>query len=132
LAGRAFDTGRISLSRGIFGGIVFTAAGLASAALPGLAGLLCAAVIIGLGCGIITPLAFTMLAESTPDGRLGQTMGAAEVGREFGDAAGPLVVGAAAAASTVPLGFVGLAAIVASAGLVTAVHRRAGGDSGPR
>ncbi|MGH3575430.1 MAG: hypothetical protein ACRDUW_27030 [Pseudonocardiaceae bacterium] len=31
--------------------------------------------------------------------RLGQTMGAAEVGRELGDAGGPLLVGAVAAAA---------------------------------
>lgn len=117
LAGRAVDAGRTTLHFGIIGGVVLTAVGLASAALPGLAGLLCAAVVIGLGCGIITPLAFTMLAESTPDERLGQTMGAAEIGRECGDAAGPLAVAAIAAVSTVPLGFVGLAAVVTAAGL---------------
>ena len=132
LAGRALDAGRISSSVGILSGIVFTAAGLASAAVPGLVGLLCAAVVIGLGCGIITPLAFTMLAESTAEERLGQTMGAAEIGRECGDAAGPLVVAAIAAASTVPLGFLGLAAIVTSGGVATAVRHRAGGDSEPR
>ena len=120
LAGRALDAGRVSVTVGIVLGIVLTITGLAAAALPGLVGLLCSAVVIGLGCGIITPLAFTMLAESTPQERLGQTMGAAEIGRECGDAAGPLVVAAIAAASTVPLGFAGLAAIVTVVGLGTA------------
>lgn len=120
LAGRALDAGRVSVTVGIVIGIVLTITGLAAAALPGLVGLLCSAVVIGLGCGIITPLAFTMLAESTPQERLGQTMGAAEIGRECGDAAGPLVVAAIAAASTVPLGFAGLAAIVTVVGLGTA------------
>lgn len=132
LAGRAFDAGRLSAGTGIACGIAFTALGLASAALPGLVGLLCAAVVIGLGCGLITPLAFTTLAQSTPEERLGQTMGAAEIGRECGDAAGPLVVAAIAAASTVPLGFVGLAAIVTVIGLTGAGVSRARGDSGPR
>ncbi|PRC46999.1 MFS transporter, partial [Mycobacterium sp. ITM-2017-0098] len=128
VAGRALDTGRISAGLGIACGIAFTAIGLACATLPGLIGLLCAAVVIGLGCGLITPLAFTTLAQSTPDERLGQTMGAAEIGRECGDAAGPLVVAAIAAASTVPLGFVGLAAIVTVIGLTGAgVNRGRGG-----
>lgn len=118
LAGRAHDAGRMSISVGIISGIAITAVGLACAALPGMVGLLSAAVVIGLGCGIITPLAFTMLAESTPEERLGQTMGAAEIGRESGDAAGPLIVAAIAAATSVPLGFGGLAALVAVAGLV--------------
>lgn len=132
LAGRALDAGRVSVTAGIITGIVLTITGLAAAALPGLVGLLCSAVVIGLGCGIITPLAFTMLAESTPQERLGQTMGAAEIGRECGDAAGPLVVAAIAAASTVPLGFAGLAAIVTVVGLGTAGVSRGGDGSGPR
>jgi hypothetical protein len=36
--------------------------------------------------------------------RLGQTMGAAEVGRELGDAGGPLLVAAAASAAALPPG----------------------------
>lgn len=131
-AGRAFDAGRVSAGVGIAVGTAFTAIGLACAALPGLVGILCAAVVIGLGCGIITPLAFTALAQSTPEERLGQTMGAAEIGRECGDAAGPLIVAAIAAASTVPLGFVGLAAIVTAMGLTTAGVSRDRGDIGPR
>src|SRR6266480_5477349 len=34
------------------------------------------------------------LAASTPAGQLGRTMGAAEAGRELGDAGGPVLVGA--------------------------------------
>lgn len=117
LAGRAADAGRISLTSGLFTGVLVTAAGAAAAALPGLVGLLGGAVVIGVGCGLITPLAFTMLARSTPEERLGQTMGAAEIGRECGDAAGPLVVASIAAASTVPFGFLGLAAVVAASGV---------------
>lgn len=117
LVGRLLDAGRITLTIGIAGGFVLTAVGLATAVLPGLAGLLCAALVIGVGCAVITPLAFTMLARTTPAERLGQTMGAAEVGRESGDAAGPLIVASVAAAYTVPLGFVGLAVVLTTAGL---------------
>ena len=38
------------------------------------------------------------------------TMGAAEIGRELGDAGGPLLVGGLATAATVVVGFLGLAA----------------------
>ncbi|KUI05820.1 MFS transporter [Mycobacterium sp. IS-3022] len=129
MAGRAHDAGRITLNAGIAIGMVLTAAGLVVAALPGLAGLLCAAVVIGTGCGLITPLAFTMLAKTTPSERLGQTMGAAEIGRESGDAAGPLVVASIAAASTVALGFAGLAVLVGAAGLTSAAVARAKGST---
>ena len=55
-------------------------------------------------------------------------MGAAEVGRELGDAGGPLFVGAIAAAATLPLGLVGLAAalaVVAAAVALTTTKRLA-------
>lgn len=131
LAGRAVDAGRLTLRAGIVAGVVLTAAGLAAAALPGLAGLLCAGVVIGAGCGLITPLAFTMLARTTPAERLGQTMGAAEIGRECGDAAGPLAVAAIAALSTVTFGFLGLAAVVMAAGAATLGVTRARGSADP-
>jgi hypothetical protein len=53
-----------------------------------------AAVVIGAGVGVATPLGFTLLARTAPPDRMGRTMGAAEVGREVGDSGGPLVVGA--------------------------------------
>lgn len=40
-------------------------------------------------------------------------MGAAEVGRELGDAGGPLVVALAASAATLPVGMLTLAALLA-------------------
>ena len=78
---------------------------------------------IGAGAGIITPLAFTMLARATAEQHLGQTMGAAEIGRECGDAAGALIVGAIAAAA-LPFGFLGLAGIIAATQLATAATTR--------
>lgn len=122
-AGRAVDDGRIGPGRALGLGLVLTAAGLAAAAipglagvaraaLPGLAGLAVAAVAIGAGTGIITPVAFASLAANTPAERLGQTMGSAELGREIGDAGGPLLVGGIAAASTLALGYGGLAILL--------------------
>jgi hypothetical protein len=43
-------------------------------------------------------------------------MGAAEVGRELGDAGGPLIVAAAATAATLPGGLLVLAGLLAAAG----------------
>lgn len=113
-AGRALDTGRISAHRGIGAGLLLTAVGLAAAMLPGLAGVLLAAVGIGVGTGLVTPLAFAALADATPPERLGQTMGAAELGRELGDAGGPLLVAGVAAAATLAVGYAALAVLLAA------------------
>lgn len=81
-------------------GLLLAAAGCAAVVIPGIMGLASAAVLIGIGVGVVTPIGFASLAASTPAERLGQTMGSAEVGRELGDAGGPLLVGALAAAAT--------------------------------
>ncbi len=83
-----------------------------AALVPGILGILVGAVAIGFGTGVVTPLGFAHLAASTPRERLGQTMGSAEVGRELGDAGGPLLVGALAAAATLGLGLAGLALVL--------------------
>lgn len=114
-AGRALDRGRITAAGGIATGLAVTAAGLAAAMLPGPAGLLLAAVLVGAGTGLITPLGFAALARSAPPERLGQTMGAAELGRELGDAGGPLLVAAVAAPLTLTSGFAALAFVTAVA-----------------
>lgn len=126
LAGRALDRGRLTVRTGVVAGLLTTAAGLACAVLPGLAGVLASAVLIGAGTGLVTPLGFAALAASTPPARLGQTMGSAELGRELGDAGGPLLVGAVATLSTLGLGFAALAALLAAAPLLvlTATRRR--------
>ena len=112
------------------GGLVLAAAGFAFAAtLPGLVGLLGAALAVGAGVGAVTPLAFAALAAAAPPERLGQTMGAAEVGRELGDAGGPLLVGALAAAASLSVGLGGLAAALAAIGVgvaATAASRARG------
>ncbi|MER6763727.1 MFS transporter, partial [Amycolatopsis sp. NPDC000746] len=124
-AGRLRDAGRIPDGPGMAGGLLLTAAGLALGALiPGIAGVLAAAVAIGAGVGVATPIGFAHLAGAAPKERLGQTMGAAEVGRELGDAGGPLLVGAIASAATLGAGFGGLAVVLAVIGLVVAGFRK--------
>ncbi|WP_433306241.1 MFS transporter [Actinoplanes sp. CA-030573] len=88
----------------------------------GIAGVLAAAALIGAGTGLITPLGFAALATSTPAERLGQTMGAAELGRELGDAGGPLLVAAVATAAGLPYGF-GVLALLLAAGALLARAR---------
>ena len=78
---------------------------------------------VALLLGMATPLGFAHLAAVTPPQRLGQTMGAAEVGRELGDAGGPLLVGAIAAAATLGAGFLGLAAVLVVVGVAAAGAR---------
>ncbi|MGW0521845.1 MFS transporter [Crossiella sp. NPDC003009] len=112
-AGRALDAGRLTTRTGLRAGLLLTAAGLAAAILPGLLGVLLAAALIGAGTGLITPLGFAALAAATPEERMGQTMGAAEVGRELGDAGGPLLVAGVATVSTLASGYAALAVLVA-------------------
>lgn len=111
-AGRALDDGRLTARAGLAAGLAITAAGLACAMLPGLAGVLTGAALIGVGTGLITPLGFAALAASTPAERLGQTMGSAELGRELGDAGGPLLVAAVASLATLTYGFAALAVLL--------------------
>jgi len=120
-AGRALDDERFDASAGLVVGLAVTAAGLACAPLPGPAGLLSAAVLIGIGTGIITPLGFASLAAAAEPERLGATMGSAELGRELGDAGGPLLVGAVALAAGLGAGFGALGVLTALAALLT--HR---------
>jgi MFS transporter, DHA1 family, tetracycline resistance protein len=110
-AGRAYDTGRLPGPLGTGVGLALAAAGFTLAALlAGPAALALAAIAVGVGTGIVTPLGFASLAAAAPPGRLGQTMGAAEVGRELGDAGGPLLVGAIAAPAGLAIGLLSLAA----------------------
>ncbi|MFF4397430.1 MFS transporter [Streptomyces sp. NPDC001480] len=123
-AGRALDDGHLTTRTGLAAGLSVTAAGLACAMLPGLTGILVAAALIGVGTGLITPLGFATLAASTPTERLGQTMGAAELGRELGDAGGPLLVAAVASLTTLAYGFAALAVLIAMGAVLAIVHRR--------
>ncbi len=134
-AGRALDDGRITVGGGLAAGLLLAAGGLACATLGGLPGVLLAAVLIGAGTGLITPLGFAALAASTPRSRLGQTMGTAELGRELGDAGGPLLVAAVATAATLAAGYAALAVVLAAGPLVMLSlaigRRRRDGRDGP-
>ena len=121
-AGRARDAGTLPDQLGMTAGIGMAAVGLfVAAVIPPVGGILIAAVLIGAGTGVATPIAFAHLAGTTPPERLGQTMGSAEVGRELGDAGGPLLVGAVAA--TVTLGW-GLAALALALALIAVLAVR--------
>lgn len=114
IVGGLRDTGRLTTRAGVAAGLGVIAVGLALvAALPVTGVLYLSAAIIGLGIGTVTPLGFAHLAATTPPERLGRTMGSAELGREVGDAGGPLLVGALAATLGVGVGLGGLAVIVA-------------------
>ncbi|MFJ8198053.1 MFS transporter [Streptomyces sp. NPDC096152] len=126
-AGRALDAGRLTTRSGLTAGLLIGAAGLGCATLPGLPGILTGAALIGVGTGLVTPLGFAALAAATPAERLGQTMGAAELGRELGDAGGPLLVAAVATTTTLAHGFAALAALLAlgpAVGLASGLVRR--------
>ncbi|WP_185845348.1 MFS transporter [Nonomuraea sp. WAC 01424] len=131
-AGRALDAGRLSIRTGLPAGLLITAAGLACATLPGLAGILSAAVLIGAGTGLITPLGFAALAARTPAERMGQTMGAAELGRELGDAGGPLLVAGVATLASLAYGYAVLAALLAVGPLIALALRRRPAQEPPR
>ena len=127
-AGRLRDSGRLSDRTAMTLGLaVITAGILVAAFVPVLPCLYVAAGLLGIGIGISTPFAFAHLAETTPPERMGRTMGTAELGRELGDAGGPLLVGAVAVAATLPWGLAALAVVVAASGATTRVLPRSPG-----
>ncbi|MGW1167854.1 MFS transporter [Streptomyces sp. NPDC002550] len=123
-AGRALDHGRLTTRTGVTAGLLLTAAGMGCAMLPGLTGILAGATLIGAGTGLITPLGFAALAASTPAERLGQTMGAAELGRELGDAGGPLLVATVASLTTLTHGYAALGLLLALGPALTVLRGR--------
>ncbi|WP_327579942.1 MFS transporter [Streptomyces sp. NBC_00145] len=123
-AGRALDAGRLTARTGIGIGLLTTAASLACAMLPGLTRVLLAAALIGIGTGLITPLGFATLATSTSPERLGQTMGPAELGRELGDADGPLLVASIATLATLTHGYAALAFLLTVGPIALLATRR--------
>ena len=84
---------------------------------------------VGVGAALLTPIGFAHLADHTPADHLGQTMGSAEVGRELGDAGGPLLVGAIAAATTLTAGLAALAGLLLAGG--GAIRFTAPASTGP-
>lgn len=119
-AGRLRDSARLSDRAAMALGLAIITAGILVAALvPAVPALYVAAGLLGVGIGLATPFAFAHLADTTPDERMGRTMGTAELGRELGDAGGPLLVGGVAVATTLPIGLGALALVIAASGIVT-------------
>ncbi|MGB3355538.1 MAG: MFS transporter [Mycobacterium sp.] len=118
--GRVRDEGRIGDRTGLSAGLLLAAAGAGAVLIPGISGLVIAAILIGIGVGVVTPIGFAALAAATPLERLGQTMGSAEVGRELGDAGGPLLVGAVAAATALTPALLAFAAVLAATAALSA------------
>jgi MFS family permease len=120
IVGRLHDQRRIATRTGGAAGLALAALALWGLALvPHVVTLVVAAVAIGLMVGTVTPLAFAHLAANAPDERMGRTMGNAELGRELGDAGGPLLVGAVATVATLPFALTVLAATSLTAGGVS-------------
>lgn len=116
--GHLRDRGGISDTQGMTAGLLLTAGGVAIVAVaPGPITIFIAAAAIGAGVGAATPIGFAHLADTTPPERIGRTMGSAELGRELGDAGGPLLVGGIATLASLPLGLGALALVVAAASL---------------
>jgi MFS family permease len=116
--GRLRDRNAVTDNRGTTAGLLLIAAGIALvAAAPGVVTVFVAAASIGTGIGAATPLGFAHLADTTPPERMGRTMGSAELGRELGDAGGPLLVGGIATATALPFGLGVLALLVAAASI---------------
>jgi len=116
--GRLRDRNGISDNQGTTAGLLLIAAGVALLAVaPAPVTIFLAAAAIGIGVGAATPLGFAHLADTTPPERMGRTMGSAELGRELGDAGGPLLVGGVATLTALPLGLGALALLIAAASL---------------
>lgn len=130
-AGRAHDRGRLPAT-GPAAALAACAAGFAvAAAWPTPGGLAVAAITVGAGVAVATPVGFALLAASSPPDRLGRTMGAGEVGRELGDAGGPMLVGAFSGFG-LTAGLIALAAALAAVGGLALPARRSGSGAQPR
>ncbi|MDQ0663295.1 MFS family permease [Arthrobacter ulcerisalmonis] len=116
--GRRRDRHAVTDNRGTTAGLLLIAMGVGLvAAAPGVVTIFIAGALIGVGIGAVTPLGFAHLADTTPPERMGRTMGSAELGRELGDAGGPLLVGGIATATALPFGLGVLALLVAAASI---------------
>lgn len=116
--GRLRDRNRVTDNQGTTAGLLLIAAGVGLLAVaPGTVTIFVAAAAIGAGVGVATPLGFAHLADTTPPERMGRTMGSAELGRELGDAGGPLLVGGVATLTALPFGLGALALLIAAASL---------------
>jgi MFS family permease len=124
-AGRMHDSGRLGTAPALAGAMSAIILGIAVLVLvPSAASILGGAVLVGGGIGVATPIGFSMLASVAPRERLGRMMGAAELGREAGEAAGPLFVSALVPALALPGALLCLAALPLAAGVGATLRGR--------
>jgi MFS family permease len=126
LVGQILDRGLLTALTGLIGSVALIAASLAVEAVFHNAALFYSgALLLGIGIGAATSLGFAQLATTTPPDRMGRTMGSAELGREVGDAGGPIVVGAIAVGFGLSTGLGALAGVAAiTAGLIAILTRK--------
>lgn len=130
--GKFRDDGHITTRTGTTAGLLMIATGIgALAVIPAPVTLYLAALIIGTGIGVATPLAFAHLAATTPAERMGRTMGNAELGREVGDAGGPLLVGAVASTITLSAGLGVLAILTVGVAALSGITLRSNATHHP-
>lgn len=102
-AGRRHDAGVLSARTAfILAAVAMTVSLALLTLLPSAVTMLLGGILAGTGIGIATPIGFASLAATAPANRVGRTMGAAELGREAGESAGPLIVSALIPVLTLP------------------------------
>jgi MFS family permease len=127
VAGRLLDQQRLTFRAAAPISLAACAAGaFLTAAAPAYPVVLLAAALIGAGVGLGTPIAYATLAARTPQAELGRTMGAAELGRELGDAGAPTLVGLVSSTAGLAAGLValGVALLGATAAALAPSGRR--------
>lgn len=133
VAGQWHDRGMVHARTGTTAALAIGAGALALLAViegiirapaAGVAVILVAAVLVGIAVGVATPLAYAHLSAVTPHERMGRTMGNAELGRELGDAGGPLLVGAVGTAASLAAGLGALAVVTAAVAVTGAALLR--------
>jgi MFS transporter, DHA1 family, tetracycline resistance protein len=117
-AGRAHDRAALPTNAGPVALLLAATGFIIAVVIPDVLGIAIAAILIGAGVAISTPIGFAKLAAAAPPGRTGQTMGAGEVGRELGDAGGPILVGAFSPAG-LATGLLALAGAISLGALAT-------------
>ena len=130
IVGRLLDRGRLTTRIGMIGSAGLIGASLAiEAAFQNAALFYVGAALAGVGIGAVTSLGFARLATTTPPEQMGRTMGTAELGREIGDAGGPLLVGAIAVGLGLGLGLGALASAAAITAAFLGIFPRRGATS---
>lgn len=105
IVGRLRDAGSLRSRSSMAVGLALIAASVAiEVCFPNVIVLYLVALLLGVGIGLTTTMGLSQLATTTPPERMGRTMGTAELGREIGDAGGPLVVGAVASGAGLAIG----------------------------